>query len=93
MDPCLFKRIEEDGSTTFVAVYVDDLIIASKGDDTVKDLMKELSECYDLRDEGELNYFLGMEIKRGLRKFFLSQKNLTKEVIVNTNLSYLLNHI
>ena len=81
LDPCIFKRTEEDGSQTFIAVYVDDLVVASMNEDTIDKLRKQLNDLYDLRDMGDLDYFLGMEIERKDGKFFLSLKKMIKDVL------------
>ena len=50
-------------------------------DETIEKLRKQLNDLYDLRDEGELSYFLGMEIERKDGLFFLSQKKMTMDVL------------
>jgi hypothetical protein len=68
-----------------IITYVDDCIIVS---DSIKDIntfiksMKEGPKGYDLTDEGDMNKFLGIEIKGITRnKFELSQPLI--EQIVN----------
>ena len=86
LDPCLFKRVR-NGETEYVAVYVDDLIIAAKDPKVISKLMDSLKSQYDLRDEGELNYFLGMNItKKTNGSFFLDQEKLAREVLERFNL-------
>ena len=46
----------------FVALYVDDLLLASNNAELIKTKKDELSERFDMSDLGDLKYFLGMEV-------------------------------
>ena len=66
-DPCIyFKRIKEDGKSflMIIAIYVDDVIIASNNLVLLKEEKKKLEREYDMVDQGEINYILGMSITR-----------------------------
>eukprot|EP00956_Cyclotella_meneghiniana_P000227 scaffold288_cov44-Cyclotella_meneghiniana.AAC.7 len=59
-DPCLFI-----GKEVIVIVYVDDLLIYSKTRDPITDLIEKLQkDGIKLREEGEAEGFLGVDIKR-----------------------------
>ena len=45
-----------------VAVYVDDLIVASKSSTRVHKFLKNLSENFNIKDMGKLYYFLGIKV-------------------------------
>lgn len=51
-DPCLFKRVNPDGSKVFAAVYVDDITFACSGDAARDAFMAEIRERFVV-DEGE----------------------------------------
>ena len=71
-DHTLFYR-HSGNHITILAVYVDDIIIT--GDDTMEiDRIKEsLSKEFEVKDLGQLRYFLGNEIARSPRGIVLSQ--------------------
>ena len=56
----------EGDDLIFVVLYVDDLIIASSSDELMKPTKSALSDRFEMKDLGELKYFLGMEIKQNL---------------------------
>uniref|UniRef100_H3H9M9 CCHC-type domain-containing protein n=1 Tax=Phytophthora ramorum TaxID=164328 RepID=H3H9M9_PHYRM len=61
-DHCIY--LKRDGQDMiFVALYVDDLILASSNDELLESTKHALSKRFEMTDLGELEYFLGMEIK------------------------------
>ena len=58
-DPCIYVGLDGE---MIVGVYVDDIIIAGKGEKLVKDFKLALGERFDVKDLGRLHYFLGMKI-------------------------------
>jgi len=63
---CVYTRKEADGSVTIIGVYVDDLIIITgSSDPTIADnLIKQLNAHFEVKDLGELSYFLGMQVQQ-----------------------------
>ena len=45
-------------------MWVDDLIILGKGMDGIKQLKKDLNAEFEMKDMGELRYFLGIKVTR-----------------------------
>ena len=76
-DPCLFI-----GSDTIVIVYVDDLLIYSRKRDSIDSLISTLQDDgIKLREEGEAEGFLGVDIKRTKSGVSLTQTGLIKRII------------
>src|SRR5271155_5336503 len=60
-DPCVYVNKEKG---IILAMWVDDLIIFGKDLNSVNDLKARLNEEYEMKDMGELKYFLGIQVHR-----------------------------
>jgi hypothetical protein len=60
-DPCVYINKETD---IIIAMWVDDLIIFGKDMASINDLKAQLNEEYEMKDLGELKYFLGIQVHR-----------------------------
>jgi Reverse transcriptase (RNA-dependent DNA polymerase) len=58
---------------TVLAVYVDDMIISENDEGEIALLKKKLGKEFEVKDLGQLRYFLGIEIARGAEGIVLSQ--------------------
>ena len=59
-DPCIYRA--SVGETFFIGVYVDDIVLAAKGEKRLNEVKKSLAEHFDIKDMGRLHYFLGMKV-------------------------------
>jgi hypothetical protein len=46
----------------FIVIYADDLIITRDSDANILDLKKLLKQKFEMKDLGELRYFLGIKV-------------------------------
>ncbi len=51
-----------DHGIVVIVIYVDDLIITGDSDADISDLKKLLKQKFEMKDLGELHYFLGIEV-------------------------------
>ncbi len=51
-----------DHGIIVIVIYVDDLIITRNSDANIFDLKKLLKQKFEMKDSGELRYFLGIEV-------------------------------
>ncbi len=51
-----------DHGIVVIVIYVDDLIITRDNDEDIFDLKKLLKQKFEMKDLGELRYFLGIEV-------------------------------
>ena len=59
-DPCIYMSGKDD--KFFIAVYVDDMILAGSKEDEMKRVKEQLLLKFDIKDLGKLRYFLGMSV-------------------------------
>ena len=64
-DPCIFIHKNEKGEQTYIALYVDDLLIAGDNEEDIATIKRRLSERFEMKDLGIASKFLGMEIEYG----------------------------
>jgi hypothetical protein len=55
---------DEGGSFIYVALYVDNMLLIGKNMDTIKEVKKQLSSKFDMKDLSLTNFIMGMEIKQ-----------------------------
>src|SRR5256714_5372393 len=64
-DPCIWLHENENGERIYIALYVDDLIIAGDNEDDILTIKRRLSERFEMKDLGIAKKFLGIEIEYG----------------------------
>ena len=66
-----------------VALYVDDVFIASRTMNGVKLILEFLKKDFSIKEMGDLHYYLGIKVERirAERKLFLSQKAYVDQLI------------
>ena len=55
-DPCLYVSSDQEGDVFIIAVYVDDI------EAKMKEVKKELSQTFKMKDLGPLHHFLGVTV-------------------------------
>ncbi|CAL1368567.1 unnamed protein product [Linum trigynum] len=71
-DPSLFTRTTAAGAVALL-LYVDDMAITGSDHDGIQRLKEGLNASFNLKDLGELSYFLGLEVNRDSRGILLCQ--------------------
>ena len=64
-----------------VQIYVDDIIFGSTNDSLCKDFSLDMQSEFEMSMIGELNYFLGLQIKKTKEGIFVNQEKYCKELI------------
>lgn len=59
-DPCIY--VNSKGEKFIIAIYVDDIILCCKSEKYLRKIKDSLSQQYNMKNLGELNYFLGVKI-------------------------------
>ena len=81
--PCIYRASE--GETFFIGVYVDDIVLAAKGEKRLNEVKKSLAEHFDIKDMGRLHYFLGMKVIQNeeSNEIWIGQPAYTKNLLKN----------
>lgn len=76
-DSCFYVK-HEDSSIMIVAIYVDDILIATNNDNYMQDLKQSLMKTFKMKDLGPLKYCLGIDFEQDVKgnRIFMSQKNI-----------------
>lgn len=81
IDRCLFPRLLPEGNQTLL-VYVDDMVIIAPNSCQIQQIKDELEHEFSLKNLGELQHLLGIELKRDrkLKTLSLNQKGLITKI-------------
>jgi hypothetical protein len=63
-----------DHGIIIIVIYVDDLIVTRNNDVNIFDLNKLLKQKFEMKDLGELCYFLGIEVIQSPKRIWLLQR-------------------
>ena len=64
-----------------VQIYVNDIIFGSTNDSLGKEFSHDLQSEFEMSMMGELNFFLGLQIKQTKEGIFVNQSKYCKELI------------
>ncbi|KAJ3698926.1 hypothetical protein LUZ61_002631 [Rhynchospora tenuis] len=80
MDTTLFTK-KRDDHLLLVQIYVDDIIFGSTNASLAEEFSSLMSSEFEMSMIGELNFFLGLQIKQQQDDIFISQTKYAKELI------------
>lgn len=63
-DKCLYTRKEADGTTSYVLVYVDDMMVAGATEERTKTVGDKLGKFFQMKDLGDVSHYIGIQIER-----------------------------
>jgi hypothetical protein len=82
-DPCIYVAVT--GEIFIIGVYVDDIVLAGKSLPRIEKVKKSLSEKFEVKDLGELRYFLGVHVHviqdYEKKSVWIGQEAYTKNII------------
>ena len=84
-DPCLFT----DCNNTIIVLYVDDMLVIGSTRAHIQSAVEVLKQSYDIKDIGELEYCLGIAVKRDrkLHTVSLSQQQYVEDLLKSFSMS------
>ena len=64
-----------------VQIYVDDIIFGATNDFLCKEFSNDMQSEFEMSMIGELNFFLGLQIKQTKNGIFINQAKYCKELV------------
>ncbi|XP_019168608.1 PREDICTED: uncharacterized protein LOC109164530, partial [Ipomoea nil] len=80
IDKTLF-RIQDGDHILLVQIYVDDIIFGSTNNSLCEKFSKLMQNKFEMSMMGELNYFLGLQVKQPKEGIFINQAKYTRDLI------------
>jgi histone deacetylase 1/2 len=85
-DPSLMV-LHQQGACIYVLIYVDDILITGSAPHLIQDLIHKLNIKFALKQLGEVDYFLGIEVKHAASGgLLLNQSKYIKDLLCKTNM-------
>ncbi|GKA69167.1 retrovirus-related pol polyprotein from transposon TNT 1-94 [Tanacetum coccineum] len=78
--------LQQNGVQLNVLMYVDDLIVSRNDHEAITQFKTYLSNCFHMKDLGNLKYFLGIEVARAKEGIFLCQRKYALDIISEVGL-------
>ncbi|WVZ63926.1 hypothetical protein U9M48_013517 [Paspalum notatum var. saurae] len=80
VDKTLFL-LSRDGDTLIVQIYVDDIIFGGSSHALVSSFAEQMSREFEMSLMGELQFFLGLQIKQGPEGTFVHKAKYTRDIL------------
>ncbi|RVW74752.1 Retrovirus-related Pol polyprotein from transposon TNT 1-94 [Vitis vinifera] len=85
-DHTLFVKHFPEGKLAIIIVYVDNIILTGDHEEKIDLLKKLLTKEFEIKDLGNLKYFLGMEIARSKKGIAVSQRKYVLDLLNETGM-------
>ena len=85
-DHTLFVKHSTEGKITIIIVYVDDIILTGDNEYEISNLKMCLAHEFEIKDLGNLKYFLEMEVARSKRGIVVSQQKYVLDLLKETGM-------
>lgn len=86
-EPCVFSKVDpETGKLVLVFVYVDDILIASPDKGAIQRTKDRIRDKFKIKDLGEAQWVLKVQVKKIDGGLFLSQESYTIETLKMFNM-------
>ncbi|WVZ89319.1 hypothetical protein U9M48_035740 [Paspalum notatum var. saurae] len=80
VDKTLFS-LSRGGDTLIIQIYVDDIIFGGSSHALVSSFAEKMSREFEMSLVGELQFFLGLQIKHGPEGTFVHQAKYTRDIL------------
>ncbi|KAL4022534.1 hypothetical protein IC575_016271 [Cucumis melo] len=85
-DHTLFTKASKTEKIAILIVYVDDIILTGDDQTEISQLKQRMGDEFEIKDLGNLKYFLGMEVARSKEGISVSQRKYTLDLLTETGM-------
>ncbi|CAN0886875.1 Retrovirus-related Pol polyprotein from transposon TNT 1-94 [Linum grandiflorum] len=85
-DPSMFTRQTVHGIIVLL-LYVDDMIITGSDQAGIQELTESLHSAFNLKELGDVSYFLGLEVRRSAAGLLVSQRKYISDLLESANMT------
>ena len=79
-DKCVYIK-SNDKTCVIVCLYVDDMLIMGSNKDVINKTKKMLNSSFDMKDLGQADVILGIQIKRNSEGYVLTQSHYAEKIL------------
>ncbi|GJV17208.1 zinc finger, CCHC-type containing protein [Tanacetum coccineum] len=80
-DKCVYRKFDTSGKGVIICLYVDDMLIFRTNQDQVDKTKKFLSSKFSMKDLGEANVILDINIKREAKGIVITQSHYIEKIL------------
>ncbi|KAA0038787.1 putative mitochondrial protein [Cucumis melo var. makuwa] len=84
----LFTKVSKTEKIAILIVYVDDTVLSEDDQAEISQLKQRMGNKFEIKDLGNLKYFLGMEVVRSKEGISVSQRKYTFDLLTKTGLMF-----
>ncbi|KAL4011241.1 hypothetical protein IC575_028293 [Cucumis melo] len=85
-DHALFTKASKTGKIAILIVYVDDSVLTRDDQTEISQLKQRMGDEFEIKDLGNLKYFLGTEVARSKEGISVSQRKYTLDLLTETGM-------
>ncbi|KAA0054073.1 reverse transcriptase [Cucumis melo var. makuwa] len=85
-DHTLFTKVSKTGKIVILIIYVDDIVLTGDDQTEISQLKQRMGDEFEIKDLGNLKYFLGMEAARSKEGISVSQRKYTLDLLTETGM-------
>ncbi|KAA0042053.1 Retrovirus-related Pol polyprotein from transposon TNT 1-94 [Cucumis melo var. makuwa] len=80
------QQASKTGKIAILIVYVDDIVLTGDDQTEISQLKQRMGDEFEIKDLGNLKYFLGMEVARSKEGISVSQRKYTLDLLTETGM-------
>lgn len=80
-DRCIYTKFNNENCGVIVCLYVDDLLIFGTNIDVIYETKNMLSTKFDMKDLGEANVILGINLRKVCNGYMISQDHYVEKML------------